>query len=84
MTTCTTAACTRSTSLRGRPPAAPICAGTISGTGSDWAAQNGATLAELMARLGHSTVAAALVYQHAAAGRDAEIARRLSAMFEGQ
>jgi integrase len=49
-------------------------------SGATWAAQSGATLAELMARLGHSTVAAALIYQHAAAGRDAEIARRLSSL----
>lgn len=44
------------------------------------AAQTGATLAELMSRLGHSTSAAALKYQHAAGGRDAEIARRLSGL----
>jgi len=49
-------------------------------TGATMAAQAGATLAELMNRLGHSDVKAALIYQHAAAGRDAEIARRLSAM----
>jgi hypothetical protein len=42
------------------------------------AAQAGATLAELMGRLGHSTPGAAMRYQHAAADRDAEIARRLS------
>ena len=44
------------------------------------AAQTGATLAELMSRLGHSTSVAALRYQHAAAGRDAVIAAALSAM----
>ena len=44
------------------------------------AAQTGATLAELMARLGHSTSVAAMRYQHAAAGRDAEIAAALSRM----
>lgn len=49
-------------------------------TGATLAAQTGATLAELMNRLGHSDVKAALIYQHAAADRDAEIARRLSAM----
>lgn len=49
-------------------------------TGATMAAQAGATLAELMNRLGHSNVAAALIYQHAAAGRDEEIARRLSEM----
>lgn len=47
-------------------------------TGAVLAAQTGATLAELMGRLGHSTPAAALRYQHAAAERDQEIARRLS------
>jgi integrase len=49
-------------------------------TGAVLAAATGATLAELMARLGHSTQGAALRYQHAAADRDLEIARRLSAM----
>jgi integrase len=51
-------------------------------TGGVLAALAGATLAELMARLGHSTPAAALRYQHVAQGRDAEIARRLSALAE--
>ena len=49
-------------------------------TGAVLAAATGATLAELMARLGHSTPQAAMRYQHAARGRDMEIARRLSAM----
>ena len=47
-------------------------------TGAVLAASTGATLAELMARLGHSTPGAALKYQHAAQGRDAIIAQRLS------
>jgi integrase len=47
-------------------------------TGATLAAQTGATLAELMGRLGHSTVSAALKYQHVAAGRDAQIAEGLS------
>jgi integrase len=47
-------------------------------TGAVLAAATGATLAELMARLGHSTPGAALRYQHAAKGRDAEIAALLS------
>jgi integrase len=42
------------------------------------AAMTGATLAELQARLGHSTVQAAMRYQHAAAGRDAAIAEAMS------
>lgn len=37
-------------------------------------AQTGATLKEIQARIGHSTVEAAMRYQHAA-GRDAELAR---------
>ena len=44
------------------------------------AARTGATLAELMARLGHSTSVAAMRYQHAAAGRNSEIAAALSRM----
>lgn len=47
-------------------------------SGAVLAAQSGATLAELMGRLGHSSPGAALRYQHAAAGRDREIAARLS------
>ena len=47
-------------------------------TGAVLAAATGATLAELMARLGHSTAAAALRYQHAAAERDKVIAAALS------
>ena len=52
-------------------------------TGATMAAQQGATLAELMERLGHSTVGAALKYQHAASDRQADLARRLSAMASG-
>jgi hypothetical protein len=42
------------------------------------AAATGASLSELMSRAGHSTVAAAMRYQHTAAGRDREIAARMS------
>ena len=49
-------------------------------TGAVLAASTGATLAELMGRLGHSTPTAALRYQHAAEGRDMQIAKALSAM----
>jgi integrase len=52
-------------------------------TGAVLAAQTGATLAELMNRLGHSTPGAAMGYQSASLERDAEIARKLSAMVEG-
>lgn len=47
-------------------------------TGATLAAASGATLAELMSRLGHSTVTAALAYQHAAQVSDARIAAQLS------
>jgi integrase len=53
-------------------------------TGAVLAAQTGATLAELMSRLGHSTPQAALRYQHAARGRDEEIAALLSQMASRQ
>jgi integrase len=52
-------------------------------TGAVLAASTGATLAELMARLGHSTPGAALRYQHAAAGRDRVIANALSELATG-
>ena len=47
------------------------------------AAQAGATLAELMTRMGHSTAKAALVYQHVAEGRDRIIAERMALLAEG-
>jgi integrase len=49
-------------------------------SGAVLAAATGATLAELMARLGHSTPAAAMRYQHAAQGRDRQIAELLSTL----
>ena len=52
-------------------------------TGAVLAAATGATLAELMARLGHSTVSAAMRYQHAAADRDKVIAEALSELAVG-
>lgn len=52
-------------------------------TGAVLAAATGATLAELMGRLGHSTPGAALRYQHAAQGRDKAIAARLSEIAQG-
>ena len=47
-------------------------------TGAVLAAATGATLAELMARLGHSTVGAAMRYQHVAEDGDQRIAAALS------
>lgn len=51
--------------------------------GAVLAAQSGATVAELMHRIGHTTPTMALHYQHVAAGRDAEIARRMSKLAAG-
>lgn len=53
-------------------------------TGATLAAATGATLAELMRRLGHSTPAAAMRYQHAADDRDAAIAAALSEFHVGK
>ena len=44
-----------------------------------YAAEAGATLAELMARLGHATPAAAMVYLHARSDRDQALTEALSA-----
>jgi integrase len=52
-------------------------------TGAVLAAATGATLAELMARLGHSTPGAAMRYQRAAAERDKVIAEALSKLANG-
>ncbi|GBE67121.1 putative prophage phiRv2 integrase [Mycobacterium sp. MFM001] len=52
-------------------------------SGAVLAAATGASLAELMARLGHSTPQAAMRYQHAAQGRDREIAALLSKIAAG-
>lgn len=51
-------------------------------SGAVLAAATGASLAELMARLGHSTPQAAMRYQHAAQGRDKKIAALLSKIAE--
>lgn len=52
----------------------------LRGSGATWAAHQGATLAELMQRLGHRTHTAALRYQHATSERGREIADRLGAL----
>jgi integrase len=53
-------------------------------TGAVLAASTGASLADLMARLGHSTPAAAMRYQHASRSGDREIARLLSVRAQAQ
>lgn len=61
----------------------PVRVHELRHTGATLAAATGASTAELMRRFGHSSPAAALVYQHAAADRDAEIARALDAHGSG-
>ena len=51
-------------------------------SGNTWAAATGASTAELMARMGHASAAAALRYQHATADRDRAIASALSSLGE--
>lgn len=46
-------------------------------TGGILTAATGATLKELMARLGHSSVRAAMIYRHATRDRDQAIAKAL-------
>jgi len=49
-------------------------------TSATMAAQQGATIAELQARIGHTTPNMALRYQHVAANRDRSLAKRISQM----
>lgn len=49
-------------------------------TAGTLAARTGATTKEFMARLGHASPNAAMIYQHAAADRDRRIAEGLAAM----
>lgn len=51
-------------------------------TAGTLAARTGATTKELMVRLGHASPAAAMIYQHAAADRDRNIADALDHMIE--
>jgi integrase len=50
--------------------------------GSTWSAQSGATLKEVMARIGHSSTRAAMIYQHATKNRDQAIAAALDALID--
>ena len=53
----------------------------LRGSGATWAAHGGATVAGLMARLGHTTPNMAMRYQHATQERDAALAAKLGALF---
>jgi integrase len=50
--------------------------------GGTLAAATGASLKELMARLGHSSTRAAMIYQHATRDRDQAIARALGGLVQ--
>ncbi|MFF0525343.1 tyrosine-type recombinase/integrase [Actinomadura nitritigenes] len=74
--------------------AGPQSAGRCSGSGSDLhfhdlrhvgntlAATTGASLKELMSRMGHASSRAALIYQHASQDRDKAIAAALGEAFK--
>lgn len=51
-------------------------------TGGTLTAQTGATLKEIMSRIGHSSTRAAMIYQHATDERDQRIAEALNTMIE--
>jgi integrase len=77
----------RRTKFRARWAAACKAAGIaglhfhdLRGSGATWAATTGATVRELMGRLGHTTPTMALRYQHATLERDQAIAERLGAL----
>ncbi len=53
-------------------------------TGGTLAATKGATIKELMARLGHSSPRAAMIYQHATRDRDQAIAKALGQFIQPQ
>ena len=52
-------------------------------TGATMAARAGATTADLMRRVGHTTAQVAMIYQHSDEQRDAEIAVAMSALVDG-
>lgn len=53
-------------------------------TGNIFAAATGASLRELMGRMGHSSSRAALIYQHATEDRDRLIADTMDAFAQGE
>lgn len=63
---------------------APVHFHDLRHTGNTLAAGTGASLRELMARMGHASTRAALIYQHATSERDRVIADALSGVIEAQ
>jgi integrase len=51
-------------------------------TGNTFAAMSGASLRDLMTRMGHDSMRAAVIYQHRMQGADRKIAERLEALIE--
>ena len=51
-------------------------------TGNSWAAESGATLRELMERMGHASSRAALIYLHTSDERHRTVARGMSELVE--
>ncbi|MBB2745198.1 UNVERIFIED_ORG: integrase [Microbispora rosea subsp. rosea] len=53
-------------------------------TGNTLAASTGASLRELMDRMGHSSTRAAIIYQHATDERRHQVAKQLDSLARGQ
>ena len=53
-------------------------------TGNQLAAQSGANIRELMRRMGHKSVRAAMIYHHATDERDQAIAKALNELIEAE
>jgi integrase len=53
-------------------------------TGNAWAAGSGVGLRDLMARMGHDSERAAIIYQHEARGADATITDAIDAHVESE
>ena len=66
----------------GIPPEIDLHLHDLRHTGSTWSSRGGATLKELMARIGHSSTRAAMIYQHADRERDQAIAAVLDSLIE--
>ncbi|MFI7422747.1 hypothetical protein [Nonomuraea sp. NPDC049684] len=60
----------------------PTCTSTILGTGNTIAAGSGASLKDLMQRMGRNSVRAALIYQHSTAEADRKITDIMNAKIE--
>ena len=61
----------------------PVCTSTtLRGSGSTWASIAGATLPDLMHRLGHKTPTAAMRYRHATSETHRKVADRLASLSE--